>query len=51
LALREHYLIDLIAAFPFSLGVQWLAGRHLADLRIRRSVLLVANREAANSQR
>ena len=27
LALREHYLIDLIAAFPFSLGVQWIAAR------------------------
>jgi len=27
LALREHYLIDLIAAVPYTLGVQWAARR------------------------
>jgi hypothetical protein len=26
----EHYFVDLIAAVPFSLGVQWLAGHRMA---------------------
>jgi hypothetical protein len=40
LALREHYLIDLIAAIPFSLGVQWIATR-------TQKVSNAASREAA----
>jgi hypothetical protein len=27
LALREHYLIDLIAAVPYTFAVQWMARR------------------------
>jgi hypothetical protein len=27
LALREHYLVDLLAAAPYTLAVQWLARR------------------------
>jgi hypothetical protein len=27
LALREHYLIDLIAAVPYTIAVQWMARR------------------------
>ncbi|SRR5712692_168188 len=34
LALREHYLIDLIAAIPYTLAVQWMASRGARYLRI-----------------
>ncbi len=33
LALREHYLIDLIAAIPYTLAVQWMAGHGVGYLR------------------
>jgi hypothetical protein len=32
LALQEHYLVDLIAAVPYTIAVQWM-GRHWEDYR------------------
>lgn len=34
LALREHYLIDLIAALPYTLAVQWMVCRSARYLRV-----------------
>jgi PAP2 superfamily len=38
LALREHYLVDLIAAVPYTLGIQWIA-RQLEGVRFRMPLL------------
>jgi membrane-associated phospholipid phosphatase len=37
LALREHYLVDLIAAVPYTIAVQWIAFRWKDYLSVSRN--------------
>ncbi len=46
LALREHYLVDLIAAVPFTVAVQWMA-RHSKEYL---SILKAESRRAIACQ-
>jgi len=43
LALREHYLVDLIAAVPYTLAIQWMARHYKSYLPVFNAITSRAN--------